>query len=357
MLVFIYMSTNFINEILNINFLNNSIQDYLIAFGFFIIFFIIFKIIQSILLKKLLNFSKHTKNDIDDTLIEILVGIKPGLYVLLSLFLAVINLNISDLMFDILKWILIISITYTVIIALQRLIDYVLNKRVTKKSGNTAQAIKTLGIIVKVILWVLALLFLLSNMGINVSSVIAGLGIGGIAVALALQNILTDLFSSFAIYFDKPFEVGDFIIVNDKVGVVEKIGIKTTRIRALQGEEIVISNKELTSSQIQNFKKLTERRIVFGFGLVYGTSNEKLKKVKNIVEDIFEKIENTRLDRCHFSRFDDSALFFEVVYFVDSPEYNIYMDIQEKINLELKDTFEKEKIEMAFPTRTVHLVK
>ncbi len=335
----------------------NTTTNYLIALLMFGVFLIVFKIIQNIVLKKLASLAEKTPTDIDNTLISIVQNIRPGFYVFLAFYLAIRNLTLSDLALSITNWALIIWATYLAILSIQRLIDYGFEKKLIGQTGNTAQAIKTLGVITKGILWVIGVLFILSNLGVNITSAVAGLGIGGVAIALALQKILGDLFSSFAIYFDKPFEVGDFIIVGDKMGTVEKIGIKTTRMRALQGEEIVISNQELTSAQIQNFKKLKERRVVFSFGVTYNTPNEKLKKIPVIIKEIFNGLEMARLDRAHFYRFDESALTFEVVYFVASGDYNQYMDTQEKINLDLKENLEKEKISMAFPTTTVHLFK
>jgi len=346
-----------INETLEIVFWNNTVSDYLMSLLMLLVFLVIFKIIQSVILKKLADLAQKTPTDIDNTLVEIIRNIRPGFYVFLSLYLAMQNLIISPLAQSVINWILIIWATYLAIMALQRIIDYGFEKKLQGESGNAASALRMLSKITKGILWVVGVLFILSNMGVNITSAVAGLGIGGIAVALALQNILSDLFSSFAIYFDKPFEVGDFIIIGDKMGTVERIGIKTTRIRALQGEEVVISNQELTSAQIQNFKKLKERRVVFSFGVTYGTPNEKLEKVPKIVKNIFTKLEGARLDRAHFYRFDDSALTYEVVYYVSTGDFNIYMDTQQEINLALKEAFEKEKISMAFPTRTVHLVK
>ncbi len=175
--------------------------------------------------------------------------------------------------------------------------------------------------------------------------------------SMAAQNILADLFSSFAIYFDKPFVIGDFVIVGDKMGVVEKVGIKTTRIRALQGEEIVMPNKDLTSSHIQNFKKMRERRVVFTFGVTYETKTESLRAIPAMVRKIIESQEKTRFDRAHFSAYGESDLTFEVVYYVLSGDYNKYMDIQQAINLEIKEAFERQGIDFAYPTRTRYLTR
>ncbi|MEX0918902.1 MAG: mechanosensitive ion channel family protein [Candidatus Paceibacterota bacterium] len=345
------------SSFLSLEFFGNSVQAYLIALGLLIAFLIVFKIIQTIILRRLADLAEKTTTDIDNTLIDIVRRIRPGFYSFLALFLAVKSLILPALLIMIINWILIIWVTYQAIIALQILIDYAFRKKMSEESGNTEQALRTLSIISKGVLWVVGILFILSNMGVNVTSAMAGLGIGGIAIALALQNILGDLFSSFAIYFDKPFEIGDFIVVGDKVGTVEKIGIKTTRLRALQGEEIVMANKELTSAQIQNFKKMAERRVVFHFGVTYGTETAKLKKIPAMIKEIFGQLSQARLDRAHFSRFDDSALTYEVVYYTNSADYDLYMDTQQEINLSLKDAFDEASISLAFPTRTIHLIK
>jgi small-conductance mechanosensitive channel len=168
---------------------------------------------------------------------------------------------------------------------------------------------------------------------------------------------LGDLFSAFTIYFDKPFEEGDFIIVGNDMGVIKQIGIKSTRIEALGGQELVMSNSELTSTRINNYKKMNKRRVVFSFGVEYKTKVEQLKKIKKIVTKIIEKESHATLDRVHFKEFADSSLNFEVVYYVDSSDYNIYMDTQEKINIEIKKQVEGMGVDFAFPSRTVYIKK
>ncbi len=189
------------------------------------------------------------------------------------------------------------------------------------------------------------------------SGVVVGLGVGGIAIALAVQNTLSDVFSAFSIYFDRPFEIGDFVVIGDQSGTVTNIGMKSTRIRLLQGEELVISNKELTSTQVRNFKKLEKRRINFKLGVTYDTPLEKLKKIPDIVRQIIEAQEFADLDRVHFYEFGDFSLKFEIIYYVLVADYNKYMDIQQAINFAIKGAFEKEGIEMAFPTQTIFLNK
>ena len=207
----------------------------------------------------------------------------------------------------------------------------------------------------RVIIWSLVLVLVLDNAGVDITALVAGLGVGGIAVALAVQNVLGDLLSSLSIVLDKPFQVGDFIVVGDMVGTVERIGIKTTRLKALSGEQLISSNSDLLSSRIRNFKRLYERRVVFQVGVTYQTSAEKLRAIPEMIKEIIEKNDNVRFDRCHFSKFGDFALMFETVYYVTLPDYALYMDRQQSINLHIYTAFEKEGIEFAYPSQTLFL--
>ncbi len=218
---------------------------------------------------------------------------------------------------------------------------------------SSATTITFLGFVARIILWVIVLLLILDNLGVNITGLVAGLGIGGIAVALAVQNVLGDLLASLSIVLDKPFVIGDFVVVDSLSGTIEHIGLKTTRIRSLSGEQLIFSNNDLLKSRIRNYKRMSERRVVFGFGVVYQTSLDKLKSIKEIVSDIIRKEENARFDRVHFKEYGDSSLNFEVVYFVTNPEYSTYMDVQEAINQEIFRRFEEEGIEFAYPTQTL----
>lgn len=208
----------------------------------------------------------------------------------------------------------------------------------------------------RALLWSVLLLAILGNMGVNITAFVASLGVGGVAVALAVQSILSDLFASLAIGLDKPFEIGDFIVFGDVAGSIEHIGLKTTRIRSLSGEQIVCSNTELLKNTIHNYKRMDERRIVFGFGLTYDCTPDQLRAVPDIVKTAVEATGNTRFDRAHFKQFGDSSLDFEVVYYVTDPSFNLYMDIQQQINLELISELTKAGVDFAFPTRTLHVV-
>lgn len=210
-----------------------------------------------------------------------------------------------------------------------------------------------LGFMLRMVLWTLVLLLVLDSFAVNLTAFVASLGVGGIAVALAVQNILGDIFASLSIALDKPFIPQDFIIVGDVLGTVENIGLKSTQIRALSGEQIIISNNDLLKSRIRNFKRMAERRVVFSFGLTYLTPADLLELVPRQVEAIIRAQPRTRFDRAHLFQFGESALVFEVVYYVLDADYNIYMDIQQAINLALFRTLQDEGVSFAHPTRIV----
>lgn len=208
----------------------------------------------------------------------------------------------------------------------------------------------------KVVIWLLGILFLLDNLGVNINTALTGLGIGGIAAAIASQAILKDLFSYVAIIFDKPFEIGDFIVLNQEKGVVERIGIKTTRLRSLTGEQIILSNTDLTDSRVRNFMRMERRRIDFAIGIEYESTVENVKAVPEMIKNIIESIELTQFDRAHFSKFGDYNLVYEVVYYVLTSDYLVFMDIQQNINFQIIEAFKERNINFAYPTEK-HLLK
>lgn len=203
--------------------------------------------------------------------------------------------------------------------------------------------------------WAAILLVALDNLGVQITTLIAGLGVGGVAVALAIQSILGDVFCSLSILLDEPFEIGDFIVVGELAGTVERVGVKTTRIRSLGGEQLVFANSDLVGSRIRNYKRMRERRICFEFGVTYQTTAEQAAEIPGVVRRIIDSLDSTRFDRAHFKAFGDSALVFEVVYFVLAPDYNAYMDTQQTINLALMRELARHGISFAYPTHTVYL--
>ena len=203
----------------------------------------------------------------------------------------------------------------------------------------------------------MVLIIILSINGVNVTTLLASLGIGGLAVAFASQKILSDLFSAFVIFFDKPFGIGDYIIVDQKDGVVEHIGIKTTRIRSLSGELIIIPNEEMTSTVIQNYKSVKERRAVINIGVLYETPQDKLKKITTIMEDVVEKDSKCRIDRAALKEFSQSSVDYELVFYAKVSSYKEFLKTNEKILFDIFEKFKENSIEFAYPTQTLHIKK
>jgi small-conductance mechanosensitive channel len=346
------------HPVLDYSFWGNTAADYVEALVLFAALLAVFWFIQKVVLWRIAKAAKYTKTDLDDTIVRAIRSFRPRFYAFLAFYLALQTLALTSLAQQILTIIVIVWAGYQAIIAGSIFIDYFLVKKLGSDEDPTTQSALTLvGRIVKGALWGVVLLMVLSNLGVNVSSLLAGVGIGGVAIAFALQNILSDLFSSFSIYFDKPFRVGDFIQVGTNFGTVKHIGVKTTRLEALSGEELVISNQDLTSSRVQNYGILEERRIVNHFGLTYETPAEKLRQVPDWVAEQFSDFEDVRFDRCHFKEFGDSALGFELVFFMLTDDYNRYMDVQQLVNLRLKEQFEQQGVAFAYPTRTLYLHK
>lgn len=216
---------------------------------------------------------------------------------------------------------------------------------------QTGARVVSLGI--QVVIWALLLLVALANFGVDITALVAGLGVGGVAVALATQNILGDVFASISILLDKPFVAGDFVVVGDFMGTVEHVGIKTTRVRSLGGEQIVFANNDLLQSRLRNYKRMNERRILFRLGVVYQTPAATLAAIPELLRGIIQSQPLARFDRAHFSSYGDFALTFEVVYYVLSADYNQYMDVQQAINLDIYRRFAAKGIEFAYPTQTL----
>lgn len=208
----------------------------------------------------------------------------------------------------------------------------------------------------RALLWLVVVLMMLDNLGFNITTLVASLGVGGVAVALAVQSILGDIFASLSIVLDKPFVVGDFIIVGDSLGTVEYIGLKTTRIRSLGGEQIIYSNAELLRMKIQNMQRLDERRVAFLFRVNYDCPADKLRRIPQMVREAIEGNDKVRFDRAHFRSYGEWGLEFEAVYFVISPDYNLMMDYQQEVNLALYQRFEQERIGFAFPRRVIEML-
>jgi len=348
-----------LQDIMERVFLGNRVLDYAICIGIFLGSSIAIKIIRIVIIRRLKRWAEKTTTSIDDFIIRIIQKIIVPLTYLGAFYASVNILQMEPLLKKIVDIfamaVLTIFVARFIIVIVTHAFALYLRKK--GKSESLERSLKGILGVLKIIVWGLAITFFLDNLGFKISAVIAGLGIGGVAVALAAQAVLGDLFSYFAIIFDRPFEIGDFIIIGDYLGSIEYIGIKTTRIRSLGGEQLIFSNTDLTNSRVRNYKRMEKRRVLFRLGVTYQTPLEKIKKVPEIIKNIIEKVEDTVFDRAHFFEYGDFNLVVEIVYYVIGPDYNKYMDTQQQINFAIKEAFEKEGIEFAYPTQTLYVNK
>ena len=340
------------------HFYGNPLYDWIAALAIGIALTLALYFAQRFLLRRLPAWAGRTATRLDDFVVEILSGTRFPFLLIVAFYFGLQYLELPPKPARMIEHVAVIALLVQVALWGNRGIamwlgDYMKRHRDTDAAAATTMSV--LGFIARVVLWSVLVLMILENLGFNITTLVASLGIGGVAVALAVQNILGDIFASLSIAMDKPFVIGDFIIVDEHLGTVEYIGLKTTRIRSLGGEQIIFSNTDLLKSRIRNYKRMYERRVVFGFGVTYQTPPGALERIPPKVKEIVAAQPKTRLDRAHFKEFGDSSLNFEVVYFVQDPDYNLYMDIQQAINLALMRYFEQERIDFAYPTRTLYL--
>lgn len=357
------MDLSLLKENLNFILENNSlimISSGIIIFGLTILFIYLLKVlIRKFVEKRMQEIAKYGK--VEEKIERILKSIGTIDYILLPTFFVLYMLRttkyVSIIIDKITLGIILFYITRIILIILNYIIQMInLKKEKIDKTYDPSLSQIIYGLI-SITLWVSAFLFYISNLGFNVSTLITGLGVGGIIIAFALQNVLSDIFAFFSINVDKPFKVGEFIIVEGEMGIVKKIGLKSTRIDHLNGQQLSIPNRKLTDSNIHNYSRLHKRRAIYKIGVTYKTSVEKLKKGLEIIKKTIEDTQNVTLDRVNFREFDSYSLNYEIVYFVNNPDFKTYLSIVENINLKIKAEFEKEKIEMAFPTQTIHVEK
>lgn len=339
-------------------FWGNSLSQYLAAAGTFLVSLAVFYALRRLLLSRLRSLAERTATDIDDVAVELVGKIRVPESYLVAFYAATRPLDLPGWLNNGLRNVVLAVVIYRLATILQGAVSYAVNRSLLGGAGaGIAQrnAARSLSYLASFVIWLGGLLFVLGNMGVDITSFVAGLGVTGIAVALAAQAVLGDLFSALAIYLDKPFVPGDFIVVDGLMGTVESIGVKTTRVRALSGELLVFPNSNLTSSRIKNYRLMTERRVVLKFGAAFGTPEAKLRRVPELLKTAIASTDNVKFDRAHLSGLADSAIEFEAVYYVLSGDYNLHMDVQQKILLEVLAGFEKEGITIPFPTRTVEL--
>ncbi|OIP89566.1 MAG: mechanosensitive ion channel protein MscS [Syntrophaceae bacterium CG2_30_49_12] len=338
----------------------NTLNAWLWAVIVAIVIFATLKVLQKVIIKHLAPFAEKTETFFDNLAIDLLKSTKFFFFLFLSLYAGSLTLSLPERASSLLRNATLIAFFLQAAIWGNHCLSFFLNRYKSQKlaleqDAASVATITAFGFIGRLFLWTIVLLLILDNLGVDITSLIAGLGIGGIALALAAQNILGDLFASLSIMLDKPFVIGDFIIVDEYMGSIEQIGLKTTHLRSLSGEQLIISNADLLKSRIRNYKRMYERRVVFSLGVIYQTPYDKLKTIPAMVREIIEAQEQTRFDRAHFKEFGNSSLNFEIVYWVKNPDYNVYMDLHQAINMEIFRRFEEEGIVFAYPTQTLYL--
>lgn len=339
-------------------FLNNSFRNWIYALIAVFLSFTVLRILFRLLHHRVLKIAKKTKTDIDDLIAALLKKINSLVLLVFSLYIGSLFLLLPERVKILLGKLIIISLLLQVAIWGNNLILYLVNrysKQRMQEDAEGATSFSVLSFVLRIVLWSIIVLLALDNLGIDITALIAGLGVGGIAVALAVQNILGDLFASLSIVMDKPFVIGDFIVLDTLSGTVEYIGLKTTRLRSLTGEQLIISNSDLLKSRIRNFRRMYERRILFTLGVLYQTPLEKLQMIPRIVQKIIESKDKVRFDRAHFKEYGNFSLNYEIVYWVKDPDFKVYMDIQQSINFEIFQKFQELGIEFAYPTQTLFI--
>jgi small-conductance mechanosensitive channel len=335
--------------------LGNPLLRWLIAALVLVLATAVLRGLRGLARRRLLTLAGRTTNVFDDILSDLLASVRGGLMLLIGVWAGAQALSLPP---TVARG---IDTAVTLLLILQAGLWGNRALQVTMRhyreqegmDGGRKTTLSALTFLGRLALFSLLLLLALENLGIDITALLAGIGIGAVAIGLALQNILSDLFASLSIVLDKPFEIGDFVIVDDLMGTVENVGLRTTRVRALSGEQLVFSNNDLIQSRIRNYGRLRERRVVFHVGVTYDTPSEKLREIPELVREIVEARDRVRFDRSHFQGFGDFSLNFETVYWVLEPDYALYMDVQQEINLALVDAFAERAIEFAYPTQTI----
>lgn len=334
----------------------NTAQDILYSFGLFIIAFVVLHVFKFVIVKRVKVLAEKTKTHWDDDFVDMVYDVGPLFYLLLPIILALNHLEYTPQGQEVLEIVTFIVTVYYAINIGQILIVQIIKKFVSFELEEIDDTFTDLlEVVVRVTLWVLAAIFIIKNLGYNITALLGSLGIAGVAVAFALKNILADVIAFFTLHLDKPFVLGDFIVAGKDQGTVKSIGVKSVRLQTLQGQELVIPNQDVTNSRVKNYTRMGKRRVNFTFGIVHDVPMKKVRKIPSMVVEIANDIDEITLGRVHLKELAPSSLDFEVVYFVDSNNYEEYMDNQQKLNFALLEKLRENNIELAYPTRTLFI--
>ena len=346
------------NAILQVSFYSNTIQEWLLFAAILLSAILILRTFKSTVLRRLKTLADKTETEIDDFLLEVFENKVYLYFYFLAFYFSCKYLHLSPAAAKNLGIAGKVAFSLLLISILSDCASYFFREYIFKERASGSQKKQFTGVITiaNVIIWSFGLILVLDNLGVKIGALMTGMGIGGVAVALAAQAVLKDLFSYFAILFDRPFDVGDYIATGQYSGTIEYIGIKTTRIRSIDGEEIICSNSDLVEDRLRNYKRMQQRRVVFKVGLTMDTSTEKMRQMPAALERVIKSVSGITFGRAHFAAYGDYSFVYEAVYTVESPDYNVYMDKQQELNFKLKDELDKLGVRLSYPTQTV-LVK
>ena len=340
--------------LLQISLWNNTIADYSMALIVFVVCVTVLSLVHHVVEARVAAFVARTVTTVDDVFLSLFRSVHPSLYYVIAVVIALQWLTLLPWLDAATVIALFVVGIFYIAHAIGVLIQYFAIRSFGTEHAHARSALGLVIVLVRIAVWIFGILLILSNLGVNVLSVIAGLGIGGIAVALALQNILKDIFASFSIFFDQPFTVGDFIDTGQEKGTVTHIGLKTTRLKALSGEEIIIPNQNLTAVRLRNYGRMQRRRVSFGFGIAYETPIAIVHAIPEMIAQIITPIDKVSFGWARFKSIGDSALLFDVVYFVETGDYRTFIDVRQHINFALLERFAAAGISFAYPTQRVY---
>lgn len=345
----------FNNTFLADNLWGNKIGDYLVFILLFLVLVVAVKLLRKGLLAISQKFANKAKSDLPNFIIGKLKKLLVPLEYYGAFYFSIQNLNLHNKFEKALDVIGLVIIVYYAVKFAIAVVDYLIEKKLENTSSpSKVQVLRSIIPAINISIWGLGIVFMLSNLGFNISALVAGLGIGGIAVALAAQSLLGDIFSYVSILADKPFEIGDLLNVDGIAGRVTYIGIKTTRLTSVTGEQLVFSNSDLTKSRIRNYQKVDERRAEILIGVVYETPVEKLEMIPQIIKNIIDNVDEVRFERSHFQSYGDFSLNFQTIYWCVGNDYNEFMNKQQFILLEIFKAFKNNNIEFAYPTQKLY---
>jgi small-conductance mechanosensitive channel len=344
------------NEFLELRWQQNTLAQWAIALATFLAVVLVARFVRDFTLRRLRALAARTENPVDDLIVVILERTKTWFLVLLGLAIATAPLTLGRDGPRIVRIVMTFAVMVQVAIIANRIVKFFVDRYVLRRGPDTTgiATIRGFAFLARVAVGLILLVAALDVVGVKVTTFIAGLGITGIAVALAVQSVLADLFAALSIVLDKPFVVGDFIVMDNVEGTVERVGLKTTRIRALGGEQVIVANAELLRGRIRNYRRLSERRVVLKVMLAQDTLPAKAARFPEILQEIVVSKTPVRFDRAHLLRIADVGLEFELVYFVNSPDYVVHMNVLQSVNLELLERMRREELTLAQPTRLIH---